>query len=44
MLLNLSFEIGTEIGIAYESFRNVALKTAQNWLEAAIIYHNSRQA
>jgi len=25
------------------SFSNVALETAQNWLEAFAVYHNSRQ-
>jgi len=25
------------------SFSNVALETAQNWLEAVAVYHNSRQ-
>ncbi|RLM52642.1 IS6 family transposase, partial [Halorubrum sp. Atlit-26R] len=25
------------------SFSNVALETAQDWLEAVAVYHNSRQ-
>jgi len=34
---------GGILSLIKDSFSNVALETAQNWLEAFAVYHNSRQ-